>query len=77
MESRKLELTFKVEHADLLRNEQGELIAHVVGIDELELNQAIVNFHANVAEGVRIDAENAAARAELLQQAKERQERQG
>jgi hypothetical protein len=50
MEDRKIELTVVVEHADLKRDENDNLVAHLVGISEKELLAAIERYRALLDE---------------------------
>lgn len=45
----KLEMTIKVEHADMYQNEKGELMLHILGLDEADLNDALNEFHKVMA----------------------------
>lgn len=43
-----MELTFKTGHADLYRQPNGDLMVHLVDVDEGELMAAIAAYHAAV-----------------------------
>ena len=65
----KLELTFKTDHADLLRNDAGELVVHLIGVDEDELNQSVAGYKqavVNAQAALQQRQDDAAALNKLL-----------
>lgn len=65
----KIELRFKTDHADLFRNENDELVVHLVGVDEAEVMTAIAGFHTALDAAVKArenDVKKSAALDKLL-----------
>lgn len=45
----KVEMTFKTDHADLYRDENGNLIVHLIGVDDDELLASLNKLKADQA----------------------------